>query len=305
MNRGTRVLALLAAGCCGAVAQQAEIFEFHSGFWVNLHQFLWDRAMDQKSPPSGSADWQEAVAYYRSKLVTHDHLGDDMAAINNRLARAAGSGTLAGAGVDAPLSAVLEKVAAEYRKAWWPEHDRNNRAWIEAARPLIAKYGAAMAKEIAAAFQTEWPREPIRVEVAVAASWEGAYTTTNPTLITISSVDKSYQGMASLEMLFHEASHSINRTVDEAIAGEARARKMLFQRRGFAHAVLFYTAGEVARRHLGPEYQPYGIKNGVMEQGWPGALAVLEKDWKPYLDGKTSFAEAVPALVKDYGVPKP
>jgi hypothetical protein len=305
MKSGMRVALLLAMGCCVAVAQQAEVFEFHSGFWVNLHQFLFDRAMDQKSPPSGSAAWQEAVDYYRREVVKHNLLDDDMAALNNRLARAGGAATLTGAGVDAPLAAVLEKAAVEYRRLWWPEHDKGNRAWIEAARPLIARYGAAMKKDIAAAFQTEWPREAIRTEVAVAASWAGAYTTNHPTLITISSVDKSYQGMASVEMLFHEASHSLDGTVNEALAREAESRKVLFQRRGFSHAVLFYTVGEVARRHLGADYQPYGFKHGTLEGGWPGSPPVLEKDWKPYLEGRISFAEAVRASVRDYGVPKP
>src|SRR5262249_34010196 len=120
---------------------------------------------------------------------------------------------------------------------------------------------------------------------------------------TISSVDPSYRGMASLEMLFHEASHTLNQGLEAALAEEIHARNLLFRRRGFEHAILFYTAGEIARRYLG-DYEPYGIKNGMYVSGWPDSLPVLEKDWKPYLEGKTDFATAVKAVVADYSIPK-
>jgi hypothetical protein len=48
----------------------------------------------------------------------------------------------------------------------------------------------------------------------------------------------------------------------------------------------------------------FGVQKGIFERGWPGALPVLEKDWKPYLDGKIDLATAVHRLVEDYGVPK-
>lgn len=281
-------------------AQQSGIFEFRNGFWVNLHQFLYDQAADQKSPASGSPEWDEVVAYYRREVVKHDLLDADMAKINNRLSQA-GNGPAPG--VDGRLAAALEKAAPEYRKSWWPKHDQANRAWIAAVRPLIARYGEAMKDDIAAAFQTKWPAQAIRTEVAVKAGWAGAYTTNGPTLITVSSTNASYQGDAALEMIFHEASHSLDGNVNQALSAELDARNMLFQRRGFSHAVLFYMVGEIARRHLS-EYQPYGVKNGVLERGWPGALPVLERDWGPYLRGKCSLGDAVAAVVRDYGVSK-
>ena len=48
----------------------------------------------------------------------------------------------------------------------------------------------------------------------------------------------------------------------------------------------------------------FGIKNGVLDRGWPGALPILQKDWKPYLDGKIDLATAAHRLVTDYGVPR-
>ena len=43
-----------------------------------------------------------------------------------------------------------------------------------------------MKKELSAAYQTPWPADPIRTDVAEYASWAGAYTVLEPTHITIS-----------------------------------------------------------------------------------------------------------------------
>jgi hypothetical protein len=73
--------------------------------------------------------------------------------------------------------------------------------------------------------------------------------------------------------------------------------------RGFSHAVLFYTAGEIARRYL-PGYEMYGVRNRIFVDGWPDSLPVLERDWRPYLDGHTDLTSAVRAVVAGYGIPK-
>jgi hypothetical protein len=233
MKSALPVLLLIAGSIIPA--QQAVIFEFHSGFWVNLHQYLYDQAPDEKAPATGSPAWREAVDYYRRELVKHNLLDDDMAVINSRLSQAGGGPA---PGVDGALAEVLRKVAAEYRKEFWPKHDEANRAWIAAVQPLIEKYGDRMKNDIASAFQTRWPAEPVRTEVSAKAGWAGAYTTNGPTLITVSSTNPDYQGLASLERLFHEASHSLDVGVNRALSAELAARKLLFQRRGFGHAVL-------------------------------------------------------------------
>jgi len=172
---------------------------------------------------------------------------------------------------------------------------------MEAVSPLLSKYGEALKKELATVYQTEWPAAPIRTDVAEYANWSGAYTTLEPTHITVSSVQSGNQGDAALEILFHEASHAMFREIGNKLFAEVRAQKKLFRRQDFWHAVLFYSAGEMVRRHI-DGYTPYAIKNGVLDRGWPGALEALDSDWKPYLDGKTDLATAIHRLVTDYGV---
>jgi hypothetical protein len=162
-------------------------------------------------------------------------------------------------------------------------------------------YSDSLKKDLAAAYQTDWPTTPIRVDVAEYANWSGAYTTLGPTHITISSVSAGNQGDAAIEILFHEASHAMIRKIRTALTDEMMAQHKLLRTREFWHAVLFYTAGEMVRRHL-DAYTPYAVKNGLYDRAWAGAPEVLDKDWKPYLDGKIELATAVHRLVVDYGV---
>ena len=280
---------------------QGATFDFHSGFWVNLHQFLYEQAMREASPASDLPEWREALDYYRREVVNRDVLTDEAARINDRLADLEASLSLKGSGLPPNLITVLDAAAPIYRDRWWAEHDSANRAWIQAVQPLIAKYGDALRKQLGTVYATDWPATPIRTDVAEYANWAGAYTTLEPTHITVSSVNPGNQNEAALEVLFHEASHAMFTKIGNALSAEVRARNMLFRRRDFWHAVLFYTVGEMVRRQL-DGYTPYALKNGLYERSWMGVPEILDADWKPYLDGKTDLTTAVRRLVADYGV---
>jgi hypothetical protein len=287
----------------GVLTAQQTTFDFHSNFWVNLHHFLYEQAIAKSPEPCDSTDWQRALDVYRHDIARHELLSREISGINSALSRIENTESLKGSGIDTELTQTLERAAPVYKTRWWPEHNRANLAWIAAATPLVAKYETVMKKELSAAYQTPWPSEPILTDVAEYASWAGAYTVLEPTHITISSGNAGNAGPATIETLFHEASHGMIQKVSDALAAELDSQKKLFERRAFWHAVLFYTVGEIAQRHL-EGYTMYGIKNGVLERGWQGALPILEKDWKPYLDGKIDLAAAVHRLVADYGVAK-
>jgi hypothetical protein len=48
----------------------------------------------------------------------------------------------------------------------------------------------------------------------------------------------------------------------------------------------------------------YGVRKGMFVDGWTESLPVLEKDWKPYLDGRTDLTAAVRAVVAGYRIRK-
>jgi hypothetical protein len=280
----------------GLLTAQQTTFDFHSNFWVNLHHFLYEQAISKSPEQSDSEAWHQAVEVYRNDITKHELLSRDIAGINIALSKIENTESLQGSGIDAELTRTIERAAPVYKTRWWPQHNRQNLAWIEATTPLVAKYEAVMKKDLSAAFQTPWPSAPIRTDVVEYASWAGAYTVLEPTLITISNA-----GPAPLETLFHEASHAMIQKLSDALTAELDSQKKLFQRRAFWHAVLFYTAGEVAERHL-DHYTMFGVKDGILDRGWPGALPILKKDWQPYLDGKIDLAAAVHRLVNDYGI---
>jgi hypothetical protein len=277
------------------------VFEFHSGFWVNLHHFLFEQAKAESPAPPGPPEWLAALDYYRREVIKRDLLTDEAAQINNRLSGLESASSLKGSGQPPEFIAVLEAAAPVYRARWWPDHDRANRAWIVAVTPLVSKYGDALKKELANVYVTNWPSTPIRTDVAEYAGFGGAYTTLGPTHITVSSVNSGNQGDTALEVLFHEASHALVARLRSTLSTEARAQNKLFPRSDFWHAVLFYTTGEVVRRHL-DGYTPYAMKNGLYDRAWAGAPEVLEQDWKPYLDGKIDLITGVRRLVADYGI---
>jgi hypothetical protein len=302
----------------GAAGVSAYPFEFHSGFWINLHHFLYEQALLRKQVAAGVAAkakaelsaeqqkaWDAAVDYYAGALAKRDLLMDDgMVTINDRLAEAEGAADLSKSGLSAELIRVLEGVAPIYRAQWWPKHDRANRFWIAVATPLVQQFGRTSVTRLAAAFKAKWPGGPVRVDVVEYASWAGAYTTLGRRVhCTVSSFEYDNQGFSALETLFHEASHSMvgpNRgAVAEAIARECKAKNKPIPR-GLWHAIIFYTVGDVTKRNLSEygvgDYTPFAYR-GLYARAWPNLQRPLELYWQPYLDGSVDFDKAVSNII--------
>lgn len=302
---------LCTSGVRGQAATPARIFEFHSGFWMNLHHFLYKLAQPISAEPSiaeelkvnAGPDWNAAVLYYKQKMISRDLLFDDgMSEIKFALEDQENAKTLKPSVQLTPeLVSVLEKAAPAYHEHWWKAHDDANHQWIDAVSVLLTRYGDTLVHELSDAYKTAWPTYTIRVDVTNYANWSGAYTTIDPTRITISAGDRANYETAALEIVFHEASHGISAKLMNSIAEECEKQRVILPRRDLWHAVLFYTTGEVVRGHFAG-YVPYGYK-GLWERAWPMYIKALEQDWLPYVNGKVSFDAAVTALVHDVGQP--
>jgi hypothetical protein len=256
------------------------VFEFHSGFWVNLHHFLYyqARARDAAKNPPASATrnpgpaiklgsnvrallspieqktWDAAIAYYSGEYAHKDmQVNIDLILLKNQLGDFEDCDELTGkkkrtcdAGLPGGIGALLESVAAIYRAHWWTDHDRANRRWVARVAPLVREQGVGLSERLADVYQTKWPGTKIRVEVVAAANPSGAYTTLDPLRVTIASTDTRNQGSAALEVLFHEASHGIAEPVEAAISRECKQRNKAIPR-DLWHALIVYTAAEVLR----------------------------------------------------------
>jgi hypothetical protein len=268
------------------------VFEMHSGFWVNLHHFLYLQARLQKGTPlstepaRGAAQldelpvslidlpesdihaWQEAVAFYTKDLAGRDLLiNGDMEIINNQLAAMETCPDLEGkttplckSGLRQDLVEALERAAPVYRARWWPQQDRSNRDWIAQVAPLIQKMGVELSGQLAEVYQRPWPAGRMRVDVVSYGGPYGAYTTLDPLHVTISSRDPRNHGVYGFEVLFHEASHALAGAINAAIAHQFRERDKPIPR-DFWHALLFYTTGEIVRRDV-----EYGTMSFTIEQ---------------------------------------
>jgi len=319
------------------------VFELHSGFWVNLHHFLYLQARLMNGDPSstetprGAAQpdelpaslidfpaaeigaWQDAVASYSKDLAGRDlQLNGDMENINNQLALMEACPDLEGktspsckSGLRPDLVAALERAAPVYRAHWWLQQDRANREWIAQAAPMIQHMGVELSAQLADVYERPWPAERLRVDVVWYGGPYGAYTSLNPTHVTISSHDPRNRGVYAFEVLFHESSHALAGAVNEAIAREFRKRDKPIPR-DFWHVLVFYTTGEMVRRDVeygsmtlpvektgnAASYLPYAARFGLYSGSWERFRALLDLYWRPYLDGRVSFDTAIARLAE-------
>jgi hypothetical protein len=317
------------------------VFELHSGFWINLHHFLYlqarltegnptstDNGRGQappNEPPVSLLDfpateiqaWQDAVKFYAKDLAKRDLLlNGDMENINNRLADMETCPDLEGktspsckSGLRPDLIEALERAAPVFRAHWWPEQDRTNREWIARVAPMVRQLGVELSGQLADIYQRPWPANRLRVDVVWYGGPFGAYTSLNPTHVTISSHDARNRGVYGFEVLFHESSHALAGSVMEAIAREFRERDKPIPR-DLWHALLFYTTGEIVRRDVSygnmaasdrqdidsPPYQTYATRFGLYSGSWVRFRGLLDLYWLPYLDGKISFDTAIARL---------
>jgi hypothetical protein len=302
------------------------VFELHSGFWINLHHTLYQQARQRRDANTGPPEtlplirrtkaeqvtWDAAVSYYASNYADKDPLfSTELILLKNQLEDFEGCDELSGAkrktcdaGLPEKLTKILESAAPVYRAHEWSEHDRDNRKWIASVAPLVRERGLSLAERLADIYQTRWPKDRIRVDVSAYANWAGAYTTLEPLRVTISSTDPRNQGRAALEILFHEASHGIAEPVELAINRECRQRDKPIPR-DLWHALLFYTTGEVIKPVMDPQrggspdpaYTPYAVRERLYQRGWDQYLKLLTRFWQPYLEGKSTFDDAIARMV--------
>jgi hypothetical protein len=309
-------------------------FEFHSGFWINLHHFLYLQGRIRNNPadqakksyttsggagpamtPAEQKNWNAALAVYAGDWSSRDLVHNGiMGLINNRLAELENCPEIAGksasectSGLQPELETALDEAAPIYRARWWQEQDRENRAWIDAVAPLLRGMGANVGGQLAGVYQRQWPAGGYRVDVTWYAGPEGAHTSLEPVHVTIASHEPRNQGLAAFEMLFQQASYAVAEGVSQTIARDCRQLGKPIPRNLWP-ALLFYTTGELIRRTLGnaPEsaglatiagYGPYGYRNALHDHGWGDYERVLERYWQAYLDDQITFETAISRIV--------
>lgn len=311
------MLALAAPPDAGVANQAPAQFSFRIGMWNNLHQFLYvlgrarNGAPDMRReavagapkdveglsarPDSERDAWEDAIRFYAAGLSRKDAVFDaDMVKVTQVLTAAPDTSTLAGLGLDPELVALLNRAAPVYRTVWWPRHGRANRERRDELIALAEKHGAPLVKRLTAVLGTEWPAQPRMIDLAAYANWSGAYSTDGG-LIVISSTSESNMGLWGLESLLHEAAHQWDEQVQRRLSAvAAKTGKPLPPQ--LSHAMIFHTCGELMREVF-PDHVPSAEKVGIWNRGMGRFKAPLDRHWRPYLRGTSTFDEAIAAIL--------
>lgn len=314
MARAVVLIALVLAVGPLRAQPAVPIFTYHSGFWLNLHHFLYVLGRAEAAFPdskrravAGAPDdeaqglataldeerrvWREVVAAYASGPSRLDPVFDQgLIAAGQALAGAADPSSVEGAGVTAELSRLLERAAPIYRRYWWEAHDRANRTRWQELEPLMHEHGPGILAFITRVYDTSWPADGYPLQFAAWVNWAGAFSTGDRHLM-VASRDDGTRGLQGLEILFHEAMHQWDDEVQARLDAAARAAGTTVKG-PLSHAMIFYTAGEAVRRAVAG-HRPYAEENGLWRGGIGAYKAILEEAWKPYLDGAGTLEDAV------------
>ncbi len=258
----------------------------------------------EKLPPSSRAGWDGAVDYY-ARILSPGSFGSKP----QFLVRF----QLAGLGVEGRSAADEEYLdvtrgfrtaaAPAYRACRFPSQDARNRKWIAEIGPRLAAEEEKLAARLEALYRKKWKTLPILVDVVETVDWSGANTAWSDAGQGDILITSTVTGPAAFETLFHEASHVLMDRGDPVRAALEKAAKASGVKLpgDLWHVVLFYTTGEAVRQVL-DERGPAGYTPMLYEifarPAWVNYREPLEKEWKPYVDGKRTLDEAASGLIE-------
>lgn len=273
---------------------------FRSDAALNLHNVLYSEAWAQQSAASGRDSgaqavpgdlalrgvpgYQETVDYYRRELINRDLLFDEsMRQLSALLVGRAGS---APAGWDGVFTPLLD----HYRDMDWPDHQARNLVWAEQVIAGLTQLLPEVIARLEEVFCLTLPDRPVLVSTVLVGRTGPAYTDVHPTHIICSSSHRKSQGLAAVEVVLHEACHSLAEPLLAALS--SRVDPTHPQARELWHVVMFYLVGEVVAeawaRH-GVDYQPYLNATGLFERAWPMLREPVRDACSSYLDGTSGW----------------
>lgn len=294
-------LVLLATSATGA-PESTSRFSLHSSPCVNLHHFLYHEARN-KLRGDEKLRWRVRI-YPEDRVVTLE--GEDAEIWRQALEIYAGYAERSllfsreltqvkndcahgpddfpdGPGAE-PAYEAIRIALPIYEEHWWPRHDSINRKRMAELSQLLAQYEDELAQWIARDYESDWPEEPIRVDVSVYSGHRGAYATDKPNQIVFASGGDWYPGLLGLEILFHEAGHTypLNRHVRPY--SEAAAKAAGVEENQVWHAYFFYAVARGADTFFPEKYVPYPEHYKLWDKGFGKHYPYIKKAYSPDRD---------------------
>lgn len=289
-------------------------FEFYINKWLNLHHFLFQSAKaiarDSSQSIQKFPSWQvlsteeqkmvaDLMNYYQDTWIDKNLLFNKELFDLKRTVSYWGNELES---VEDDSHAVIvqhwKAFTPIYDQHYWPEHLAQNQRILHNNLPRIRDFEAAAAEKLSQLSQEPWPSYKVRVDVSYLADWAGAYTTTHPTHVVISTQNVGPEG-DWVETLFHEASHKLISSRRGAVSQtiqEIATREGLKVPRQLWHAVLFYFAGKTIQDLLGKEgvdYELFMLRERVFDHYYPA----LESTMQAYLKGESTLEESLKELM--------
>ena len=304
-------LSLLAG--TGAAAQTAPLpvaevahVRFISDELMNLHHFLYawvwrtrseGRPLSQRLAalpavpftPEERDAWDQAVRYDDRELASKDLLSEGMVSIKYALVHT----VLDDAAIAPALRDVLRAALPIYRRHFWAEHDRVNRAWIAVVADRLATLAPEAIPRLETLYATPWFTEPARADIVWVGSWAGGYTTDGPAHATMSSTHPGMQDQwLAAETVFHEYSHILVLDLEKRLA--AALGDDLTRHPVLWHAIQFYLTGEVMRAALARRSIAFTTTSaGLFDRAWPQYRQPIADAWGPYVRGRGTMDDAI------------
>jgi len=197
-----------------------------------------------------------------------------------------------------------------YRACKWSTQDAANRAWVGRLEPLLRTHANGVAEQLPKLFQTAWRNLPFRVDVVDYvgfANGNSASERSGRFHILVSSTHADSEGLAALELVFHEAAHYLAQPggpLSNALNGAAKTAGVTLPR-DILHQVHFFIAGEAVRRSFqraGQSYTPYLYAKRMFSEGFRNAVGRI---WPAYIDGSRTLDEAAAELVATFKTTTP
>ncbi|MEO1258193.1 MAG: hypothetical protein AAFZ15_05325 [Bacteroidota bacterium] len=304
-------------------------FEFHSHSLVNLHHYLVQTTAFIRK--KGITDKQQklltflkdsshvknailqkedeaiffAMTYYEDQLIDRNLLFDSlMNHYRYEIMSVKRLNELGEKDLPDSLKMSLFKMHPIFEKYLWDTQKNRNIKWVAERINLIDKIEENCLSKISQFYDSEFPWQKLRIEVCGNYThWAGAYTSETPyPSVVISSYRKNYQNYHGTEMVFHETSHTlpgVYEKVQPIINNKCKQYKKGKHSRLW-HAILFYTAGMVAKEAMEKEVEGLEYSMFMHEFDVSGAYhEVLEKYWLPYLKKEIKLEEALDQMVKN------
>jgi hypothetical protein len=298
---------------------ETSYIEFHSNYFINLHHFIFNKAMrysfykseNQKQFDSlfveikysvdekSKAKIMSAVKYYADSLSRRNMLFDEeLTSFKYALQQSQSYNELKTKTTSFQIISAMKSADAFFKKYYWNEQNKKNKDFILASIETIKKIEEEVMANCSQYYQYKFNGKKFRVDLTDYATFFSAYTTNEPYVSAIiSSTNKKHEGNQGIEVIFHEISHAMIDSVYNMQQKICSEKNLKFDHNVW-HSILFYSTGTFVKNALlnvGQKHEMYLYKNKLADFN-PVVKKMMEAiaiHWQNFLDGKSSMQDSM------------